>query len=321
MANRKGFLSNGGRHSILRAEYEGELPISVPPIPCAVLEGGVRVLSGRGMSAALGRDAKGGHAAETNGVKLPRFLGANNLKPFIDNDLAMGSNSPIEYMPKDGRQLAHGYKAELLLKICMVWLKAREAGVLRANQLPTAAKAEILVCGLASVGIIALVDEATGYQAVRDRNNLATFLRAYVAAELQPWVRTFPAAFYEQICRLKNWPQSYALNRPGYVGHLTNDLVYSRLAPGVLEELRRKNPVDSASGRRTARHHQHLTPDRGHPVLGQHLARVVAFMQTSRNWDQFCLTVEEFCPRLNETPILHGFQWEDDRMPIERQAG
>lgn len=311
---------------IPRAECEGELPISTPPLPCAVLEGGIRILSGRGMSTALGRHVTGsgtpratkhGKPQDDRVAELPSFLGAKNLKPFIDADLTASLNSPLEYIPKEAGRTAYGYRAELLPKICDVWLKARDAGVLRAHQKATAAKADILMRGLAHVGVIALIDEVTGYQQVRDQNDLATILRAFVAKELQPWVRTFPLEYYEQICRLKNWPQSYALNRPGHVGHLTNDLIYSRLAPGVLDELRRKNPVSSASGRRTSKHHQHLTPERGHPILGQHLARVVAYMQTSRNWDQFCLTVEEFCPRLNETPILHGFQWEDDRL----QAG
>lgn len=320
MSKRKSLPTNEGFPSIPRAEYEGELRIADCSIPCAVLQGGVRVLSSRGMSTALGRHAQGGHAAETNDVKLPPFLAPKNLKPFIGSDLAMTSNSPIEYMPKEGRQTAHGYKAVLLPQICEAWLKARDAGRLRANQMPTAIRADILVRGLACVGINALVDEATGYQAVRDRNDLATILHAFVAKELQPWVRTFPLEYYEQICRLKNWPRSYAFNRPGHVGHLTNDLIYSRLAPGILDVIRLKNPVDSASGRRQAKHHQYLTPDKGHPILGQHLAKIVAYMQTSRNWDQFCLTVEEFCPRLNETPVLHGFQWEDDRMADERRA-
>ncbi|MCH7752817.1 MAG: hypothetical protein IH898_11760, partial [Planctomycetes bacterium] len=48
--------------------------------------------------------------------------------------------------------------------------------------------------------------------------------------------------------------------RPGVVGKYTNDIVYERLAPGVLDELRVRNPTDH-KGRRRAKHHQWLSRD------------------------------------------------------------
>ena len=44
-----------------------------------------------------------------------------------------------------------------------LYLRAREAGILTPQQIPTAQKAEMLVRSLARIGITALVDEATGY--------------------------------------------------------------------------------------------------------------------------------------------------------------
>jgi hypothetical protein len=47
----------------------------------------------------------------------------------------------------------------------------------------------------ARVGIIALVDEATGYQEVRDHEALQEILKRYISEELLVWVRTFPMEF------------------------------------------------------------------------------------------------------------------------------
>ena len=58
------------------------------------------------------------------------------------------------------------------------------------------------------------------------------------------------------------------------------------IAPGVLEELRRKNPV-LPSGHRRNRHHQWFTTEYGHPKLREHLAVVIALMKASTSWDGF----------------------------------
>lgn len=319
MAKRKRLSPDGGHPPILRAEYEGELPLSEPKIPCAVLQGGIRVLWGRGISTSLGRHATGGHSGnevESSGpdngvVKLPPFLAPKNLKPFISKELMASSTSPIEYLPKHGGRTAYGYKAEILPQICEVWLKARDAGVLTPAQLRTAAMADILVRGLAHVGIIALVDEVTGYQAARSHDAMMKVLEAYVAKELQPWTRTFDADFYSELFRLRGLTFSGAAAKPGYIGHLTNDLIYSRLAPAVLEDLRRKNPIAPETGRRKRKHHQWLTRGHGHPMLQAHIECVKAVMRFSREWREFYWKLNEYRPKLNEAPFLRGFDFGD----------
>jgi hypothetical protein len=105
------------------------------------------------------------------------------------------------------------------------------------------AAADLLVRALANVGIIALIDEATGFQREELLNALAKILEAFIATELRPYVRAFPIAFYDQLFRLRglSFPKD-AVQRPLYFGHLTNDIVYKRLAPNVLEELRKVTP-------------------------------------------------------------------------------
>ena len=140
---------------------------------------------------------------------------------------------------------------------------------------------------LATVGTIALVDEATGYQRIREARALATILARLIAKELQPWTKTFPYEFYQQIFRLKCWSGPDGVKRPSVIGHYTNDFVYKRLAPGVLDELRERSPRLS-SGHRRNRHHQWFMPEIGHPKLKEHLAAVIALMRASPNWDSFC---------------------------------
>jgi hypothetical protein len=207
---------------------------------------------------------------------------------------------------KGGR--AYGYKAEILPKVCEVYLKAREGGKLLKSQEKFARACEILTRGLAHVGIIALVDEATGYQDERARDALARILEAFIAKELRPWVRTFPAEFYKEMFRLRNIPYREDVKRPQYIGVLTNDLVYSRLAPGVLDELRRLTPRDE-KGRLKTHLHRRLTDDIGNPKLLQHLSAVTALMKASDTWDGFKPMVDRALPkykRYKSLPLFDG---------------
>lgn len=287
------------------ATHVGEIEIGDLKIPCAVLADGRRVLSQRGIGSVLGRRHGGQDWKRRQaGGELPVFIGADNLKPFVSEDLALVVGIPILYRNPKGGGVAHGTEASALPKICDVWLKARDAKALKAAQLPIAAKAEILVRGLAHTGIIALVDEATGYQAIRDRNALQAILDAYLRKELAAWAKRFPDEFYEQMFRLRGWQwKGMKVNRPQIVAHYTKDLVYERLAPGILAELEERNPRD-ARGRRLAKHHQWLTEDVGHPALSQHLYALIGLMRASSKWKHFYEMVQRAFPKKGETLFL-----------------
>lgn len=270
-------------------------------LPCAVLEDGTRVLSHRGLTKHLGGRRGGAREA---GAELPVFVAAEALKPFISNDLGLALKNPIVYDNPQGGGVVYGVNAELLPEICNVWLQARLEGKLRPNQQPVAAKAEILVRGLAHVGITALVDEATGYQSIRARDALEEILDKFIAEELRKWAKTFPDEFYKEMFRLRGWPyKPWSVSRPSVIGKYTNDLVYQRLAPGVLEELQRKNPPND-KGRRKARHHQWLTEDVGDPRLREHLSAVIALMKASATWDQFMRLMNRALPKYGKTMEL-----------------
>src|ERR1035437_3537541 len=116
------------------------------------------------------------------GADLPVFLSANNLKPFIDKELELALSVPIAYIPKGGGGVANGVRADCLPKICDVWLSARKAGALTSKQMHIGDKAEILVRALAGVAMVALVDEATGYQYARTRDALQEVLEKFIAS-------------------------------------------------------------------------------------------------------------------------------------------
>lgn len=96
-----------------------------------------------------------------------------------------------------------------------------------------------------------------------------------------------------------------AAKRPRYIGHLTNDIVYGRLAPGVLDELQRLTPK-TASGRRQYRFHQRLTEHIGHPALREHLASVITVMRLAPDgeWPKFMKMLDKALPKQEKMPLL-----------------
>jgi hypothetical protein len=286
----------------------GKLEIGGTEIECAVLENGVRVLSQRAFTKALGAPSGGAafkRRLQEGVADLPIFLAYERIKPFINEGLSASLKSPTEYFPKHGGRSAFGIKAQSIPEVCDVWLKARDAGVLTDRQKIIAQKADILMRGLAHVGIVALVDEATDYQGIRDKEALKQILEKYLLKEFAEWAKRFPDEFYRQMFRLRGWQwRGMRVNRPSVVGKYTNDLVYQRLAPGILEELQKRNPKDE-KGQREGKHHQLLTGDIGLPALQNHLFATTKFMEASATWDQFYRSMQRAFPKLNSNLLLN----------------
>lgn len=270
-------------------------------LECYVLDDGQRVLTQATFLEALGRHRKANVRREGE-TRLPAILQGKAINPYLTPEV-IELGRPLTFrLPTGGR--ASGYNAELLPAICDVYLRAREEGVLPANQSHVAARAELLVRGLARVGIIALVDEATGYQEIRTRDALAKILEAFIDKELNAWVRTFPADFYKELFRLRGLDyDSDNVKRPQYFGTLTNDIVYMRLAPGVLDELRIVTPKDT-QGRRKHKFFQRLTTHTGYPKLREHLGSVVTLMKLSDDYDDFKQKLDRIHPRVGDTMPL-----------------
>lgn len=285
----------------------GDRPLKIGDIeiPCYVLEDETRVLAERGMIGGLGMKRGIG------GERLARFLGGKGISTFVSSEITAAIKNPIRFQPPHGGTAAYGYPATVLADICDAVIAARRADALQKQQLHIADRCELLMRGFARIGIIGLVDEVTGYQEIRARNALAQILEKFLSEELQPWTMTFPLEFYRQIFRLRDWPWHYLgtdtkpkkPRTPGIVAHYTNDLVYERLAPGILDELQRRNPMLSA-GRRPTHHHRWFTRDIGHPKLKEHVIGVIALMKGATSWPDFYRRLQRAFPKLREdTPL------------------
>ncbi|EMC3800541.1 hypothetical protein VDM83_000941 [Campylobacter coli] len=154
---------------LLKSLADGVLKINESSIDVAVLENGVRIITHSGVFRALGREPRGNARLD----QIPAFMDAKNLQPLISSELKT-QISRISYLDKNSK-VKEGYNADILPLVADLYLKAREEGILTQAQIETAKKAEILIRSLARLGITALVDEATGYQYERERDELQIY--------------------------------------------------------------------------------------------------------------------------------------------------
>jgi len=272
-------------------------------IPCYVLDDETRVLTVQGVSDGMGLARGGSMIAGMNRLEL--FVSRNRINPYVSKELAERIHSPIIFLTPTGTK-AYGYDAEILVELCEIVLKARQDGVLQQQQLKIAQQCEALMRGLARLGIIGLVDEATGYQYVRARNALEKILDKWLTKELQPWRRQFPSDYYQRIFELNGWPYDPdSLAKPGVIGHWTNDIVYDRLGPGIREQLH-EYAGRNEKGRLKHQLHRYLTAAHGVPELQSHLSAVVALMKAARNWEQFKELLQRVFPK-PETTLSMAF--------------
>lgn len=300
---------------VAKAQYKGIITIGELEIDCAVLEDGTRLLSERAITKAFGGKRGGSHwrrkkaGMESN---LPVYISASNIRPFISNELEKSLGTPIRYSHGKGGVIGNGIEATMLPKICSVFLAMRDAGMVLPSQAHIVHQADMLMRGLAEIGIIALIDEATGYQEVRDRFALQKILDKYLTEEKAKWAKTFPDDFYKKMFKLRGWNfNPLSVKRPGVIGHYTNDIVYQRLAPGILKKLRELNPK-TEKGSRKGKHFQHFTDDYGLPELKEHLTKIMFLMDAAGDdWDLFKSLLNKAAPKQGDTLELDLRDRED----------
>jgi hypothetical protein len=311
-----------------RAVDSGILHLGNVEIPCYVLNDETRLISQRGLQKALGMSSGGGSGGERRIISLITSVEEKWRKQAdlrarkneeskakkAENDeklrkhavLGARLSAPILFhqLPKGGT-VGYGYEATILADICSLLIDCREEDVLSGPQLKYAVASEKLLTYFAKVGIIALVDEATGHQYKRDKNALQEILKAYIRPEFLPWVKTFPDEFYQLMFQLKGWQYNHlSVKRPILVGKITDNIVYRRFPEGVLEKLKEMNPKD-ANGRRLNKHHLLLTSEIGRPHLEKHLASLITLERLAVGsgaqggpgmWRKFMSMVERVFP-------------------------
>lgn len=285
-------------NKIIKATHQGEININGLIISCAVLDDGTRVVSERSIADAIGAAGSGAYwrKRKEGGAIKPRYLYAKFLDKYISEDLSLNLSKSIRYIAVNGSE-ALGLQAEILPEICDVWVKADRKGAIPESSKNTAEKAYILLKGFATVGIIALIDEATGYQDVRVKDALQQIFEKFLLNEAKKYEVTFPLELYKQWFRLNGWewkPEN-AQKRPSVIGKWTNKYIYDRMAPGLLKELERKNPKNDR-GYREYKHFSFLTDEIGEPKLREFFGGLIALAKASTSWKKYISLVERAYP-------------------------
>lgn len=278
-----------------KAKYEGELKIGEKVIPCAVLDDNTRVITATSVFSAFDRPRRGRSTLRAD--QMPPFLDAKNLQPFVDEQLREWTNL-IYYKDLNGTTRT-GYNCRILRSLCKVYIDAKNTGALAKNQEKLVPIAESILYALADVGIVALIDEATGYDKVKERGKdaLQQFFAVALNENAGKWIKTFDDGFFEMIYRMRGWNWNNTTKHPSVVGIWINDIVYERLAPAILEELRKLNPKND-NGCRRYKHHQFLTTEVGHPRLVTHIESVKAICRLSGyNWERFMRNLDKAYPK------------------------
>lgn len=282
------------------ATHKGILKIGETEIQCFVLDDGRRVISGRGLTTAIGMKGRGQGVGRISTLKAVKLSQNNNLPLAIEKPILFLGGSPKVGQPSDG------FEATVLQELCEALLEARDAGVLLSDHdLRYAKEAEILIRSFARLGIVALVDEATGFQSERPKDALQQYLQMLLRKELAVWAKKFPDEFYENIYKIRGWVwPGIGKNRYSVVAHYTRDLVYERMAPGLLKTLEEKTPKDE-HGNRPARMHQWLTGDIGDPMLASHLQSILTLQRLAIangwGWARFMNMVDQVMKKKGDT--------------------
>ncbi len=263
-------VSNPSTSSTPISLFQGTLEIGISSFNCHVLDNGKRVIAQREIVRALTGKVAG---------NIQAYLSTTNLSKYIDlGDIATKTTN----FKIPGTQFeAIGYEATLLVEICDAYLRARDGGDLTQTQLKLAKQAEIIIRSCAKVGIIALVDEVTGYQIVRAKNALQLKLQAYIADELQEWALMFPQEFFFELARLENIHYS-PRNRPIRWGKYILAFVYAAVDEDVAKELKRLIP-NPQKGQNL---HQ-LLRKVGREKVSAQVNQVLGVMKTCKNMDDF----------------------------------
>lgn len=271
----------------ISATHKGILPIGGLQLECYVLEDGRRVFHKRGMAKAMSLKSEGGNA-------FMKTLGGKKLGSEIHEKLREKIENPILFNSL-GSDPAHGYEAEVLVEVCKAVIRAQEAGKLNKAQEPMADQAKAIINALAKVGIVALIDEATGYQTERSPDALRLLVQAYIEQEKREWEKEFPDDFYISLNKvygsdphIKQARGATVINKPQHFGNFTNKYIYGPLENGeVLKELQKLNPQVDAKGTRKQRFHQYLSKGYGIEKLRAQRQEVLTMLKLSDDIDDF----------------------------------
>ena len=259
---------------IPKATHWGTLAIGETEIPCYVLENGLRVFSLKGVVVGL---------IDTEGGPLGEYLKVRALQPFLPADLVPGEGNQVPALFKFDTgaggigQHAFGMDVEKFMDLCAAYSAALQAHAIGSSdvklsprQLQIAIKAASFLQASAKTGIVALVDEATGYQFDRPVDALQLKMKLFLEDEMRKWEKTFPDQLWVEFGRLTKWSGTIH-QRPKYWGKLVMELIYGYLDADVAKWLKDNAPKPSGG----QNYHQWLSSQYGLKKLIEHIWMVV----------------------------------------------
>lgn len=270
------------------AQWPGTLADS--EIECYVLSDGRRIISRTGATSFL-TDRKGGGNLEsyTKVQALTDYMPPNLTGEMVEFSLPGVVNKTVK-----------GMEAETFVEICRAYVSAWQANTLESDaQRTIAARAAMFLGACAKVGLIALIDEATGYQYERPVDALQFKLKLFLVEEMRKWEKTFPDDLWVQFGRLTNWKGSLH-QRPKYWGKLVMKLIYEYLDPDVAQWLRDNAPKPIKG----QNYHLWMTEQYGLKKLIEHIWKVIGVASTCQTMTELENKMEEL---YGKTP---GFQYE-----------
>ena len=288
------------KQNLPKAKYSADIDLNGFILSSAILDDGTRVFSERSLANAFGIKGGGAYWKRKKGIEndsavLPEYLSSKYLKGYISNELIEKFDSAISYISKSNIE-SRGVDATVLADICDVFVQAKNAGIKNANIITAADTAYTMIKSFAKVGIIALIDEATGYQYDREKTELQAILKAYISDDILEWQKAFHLNFYKEIFRLWKVPftDQNIKRKPMFIGTLTNSLVYKNMPKGifVLDRLKQKTPKTSGGNLRY-RLHQSLTPEVGREALKKVIYSIETLAAVSDTKEQFKIFVED----------------------------
>ncbi len=284
------------------ADTAGVLTIGDVDLDVYVLDDRRRVIAKKAMATVLGLKSEGGNA-------FMRTMSREGIRSVLTDKLQEKIENPIFFKPLRG-DLTDGYDAEVLIEVCDALIQARNERKLRPSQAFLARQAEIVLRSAAKVGIVALIDEATGYRD-RVKDEYRQLFDKFIRDEFRQWDQEFPDKFFEMIYRLYGLKrQTLDSNRhPQFFGGFIRKYVYYPLANSrgaILEKLDERNPTVYAGGGRRYKLFQFLSDEIELPAFRQHLWQTVGILQVSPTKQAFERNFYRAFPEA--TPF--GHQWD-----------
>ena len=286
-----------------KATHWGDCPIGDAKLPAYRLDNGMRVFSLKGVVVGL---------IGTEGGQLAEYLKVRALRDYLPPDLKPADDGSIPALIRfdtggEGHfRYAFGLPVERFMDLCSAYAEALTEHVdpdsdfsLTPRQVRIAKTAISFYRACAKLGIIALVDEATGYQYEREVDALQLKLKLFLSEEMRKWERTFPDELWTEFGRLTKW-NGPVHSRPKYWGKLVMELIYGYLDPDIAKWLKENKPRP----RHGQNYHQWLNEQYGLKKLLEHIWMVIGMAAASNSMQQLR---DRLAERFGRVPVQMTF--------------